>query len=148
PFEYFLIPKNISVERLMDRRSFFVKGFRGTGKTTFLRWFAHQRRQEGHITQFVLFKSDFTEPHRVELSKLSGFDIEEVSASKFEFSQDFKEAWLWFLYHQIGKLILGAEKVFSPVDTVDRFLTLTGLRQSLFKKVLGYFPALQGGKVT
>lgn len=147
PFEYFLIPKNVSVDRFLSRRSFFLKGFRGTGKTTFLRWFAHQRRTEGHVTQFILFKSDFTEPHRVELSKLSGFDIEEVSAAKFEFSQDFKEAWLWFVFHQIGKIVLDAGESIATPDVADRYLALTGLRQSLFKKVLGYFPALRSGKV-
>jgi len=148
PFEYFLIPSNVSIQRLLDRRSYFVKGFRGTGKTTFLRWFAHERRKEGDVTQFVLFKSDFTEPHRVELSKLSGFDIKEVNAAAFEFSQDFKDPWLWFIFHQIGKVIQSNDATTEPPDIIHQYLTLVGLKKPIFKSVLGYFPALKGGKVT
>jgi hypothetical protein len=95
-----------------------------------------------------LFKSEFTEPHRVELSKLSGFDIKEVNSSTFEFSQDFKEPWFWIILHQIGKVLAANEHLADPPDILEQFLTLVGLRQPIFKKVLGYFPILKSGKVT
>jgi hypothetical protein len=140
--EYVFVPSNIDEDKFYNRKSCFLYGRRGTGKTTYLRWLAHKKSVDSYVS-FVLFKSGVTEEQRVELSKISGYTIRETDADKWAFSQDFKEAWRWFLFHHIVKSI--------PLEygnkTLQRARVFAGLDSNLFSKIFDYFPKLINGKI-
>ena len=69
PFDSFLIPENVDPDRFNNSDIHFVEGFRGTGKTSLLRWHAETRRTKGIVTDFILFKSDLTESERMHISR-------------------------------------------------------------------------------
>src|SRR4051812_7108114 len=71
-FDAFLVPDTVDPERLNNRDTFFIEGFRGTGKTSLLRWHAEKKRQEGAKTDFILFKTDLNDSQRMHISKEVG----------------------------------------------------------------------------
>lgn len=134
----FYIPPYVSEERLTDGRSLFVEGLRGNGKTSYLRWFAEQRRREQSAVIFYLFKTDFSENARREVSKSQWYEIVEIDTGKYESVQDFKSHWEWFILNKIGSFIYSNK---WPCDGEKDFLRLLGLGQeSAVHKVLGSFP--------
>lgn len=104
-FDAFLIPEAVDTERMHNGDVFFVEGFRGTGKTSLLRWHAEKMRENGAATDFVLFKTDLTEAQRLHISKEVGISWTDVDAKTMEVAQDFKAAWTWFILHKIGENI-------------------------------------------
>lgn len=104
-FDAFLIPSSIDINRLNNSEKCFIEGFRGTGKTSLLRWHAERNRKAGTHVEFILFKSDLTEPERLQISREVGIVWTDVDSSKMEMSQDFKNAWLWFILHKLGEAI-------------------------------------------
>ena len=104
-FDAFLLPESVEPERIHNGDVFFVEGFRGTGKTSLLRWHAEHQRRKNAFTDFVLFKSDLTEAQRVHISQEVGISWTDVDPKQMEISQDFKSAWTWFILHKIGENI-------------------------------------------
>jgi len=102
-FDTYLIPENVVLSRLKSRETQFILGARGTGKTSMLRFLANSIANDGGTVKFILFKTDITEAKKIELSKNVWYG--QISAEKFEISQDFKDAWTWFLLHHIAKTI-------------------------------------------
>lgn len=150
-FDAFLIPESVEPERIHNGDVFFVEGFRGTGKTSLLRWHAEQqRRGETGLTDFVLFKSDLTESDRMHLSKEVGISWTDVDAKSMEIAQDFKAAWTWFILHKIGEnLKANPDLIANPSnESTPRIIRMLGLDdESIFKKALGFMPRLEGGHI-
>ncbi len=145
-FDAFLIPDSVDPQRLNNGACHYVEGFRGTGKTSLLRWHAEQQRVAGSETRFVLFKSDLTESQRLAISTEVGIDWADIDSGKMEVSQDFKAAWTWFILHKIGE-ILDADSSIAIGDT-DAFLRLLGIIDNkVFTKSVGFMPRLEGAKV-
>src|ERR1700750_2396191 len=96
-FDAFLIPQSVEPSRFGNDDVFPIEGFRGTGKTSLLRWFAEDRRKAGAYTDFILFKSDLTEQQRLQISNEVGISWIDIDPAKMEVSQDFKTAWKWFI---------------------------------------------------
>lgn len=71
-YDAFLVPEAFDANRMHNGDMFFVEGFRGTGKTSLLRWHAEQQRRKNAVTDFVLFKSDLTEAQRMHISQEVG----------------------------------------------------------------------------
>jgi len=141
-YDAYLIPDNVDVSDLKNSQRYFVEGFRGTGKTSLLRWISEQKRRAGYITEFVLFKSDLPEEKRENLSSQVGITWLETERDKMEFSQDFKASWTWFIYHKIGEAIERHPTASTSTPCSD-FLKLLGLKSSAFKKVMGFLPKLE-----
>jgi hypothetical protein len=99
-FDAFLIPESIDPSRMHHGDICFIEGFRGTGKTSLLRWHAETNRRSGDYTDIILFKSDLTEQQRVAISSEVGISWTDVDAPRMEVSQDFKAAWRWFIHHK------------------------------------------------
>lgn len=137
----YLIPENVNPKRFGNHDQYFVSGFRGTGKTSLLRWFAENRRKDGSLTEFVLFKSTITEEQRSNLSSEVGYTYVSLEAEKMEFSQDFKTAWTWFAIHKIGEA-LGRHPKASTQASFLKLSKILGLHTSAFKKVMGILPKL------
>ena len=144
----FTIPENLNVDAFDSGSIYFVKGLRGTGKTTFLRWNAEKRKLRGECAHFVLFKSDLSESAKMKISAQAGWSFDEFDPAKSEISQDFKEAWVWFLHHKIGQLFVQYPDLYVSDEHSAAYLKILGLDgEGAFAKVLGYFPKLDGVKI-
>lgn len=149
-FDSFLIPSSVNPDRMHNSDIFFVEGFRGTGKTSLLRWHAEQKRKLSFLTDFVLFKTDLTESQRIHISKEVGISWADIDSKTMEISQDFKSAWIWFILHKIGENIkLHFESCISgESDPAKKFIRLLGLNdESIFKKAIGFMPKLEGSSI-
>ena len=151
-FDSFLIPDSVDPLRLNNSDIFFVEGFRGTGKTSLLRWHAqaHARSLQDAATDFVLFKSDLTEDQRMHLSQEVGISWTDVEPNKMEIAQDFKSAWAWFISHKIGEsLSAHADLTSVGSDAARRKINrLLGLdNDTVFRKAIGFMPKLEGAYV-
>jgi len=143
-----LIPQSVEPSRFGNADVFLIEGFRGTGKTSLLRWFAEDRRKIGAYTDFILFKSDLTEQQRLQISNEVGISWVDIDAKKMEVSQDFKTAWKWFIHHKIGETIKKTPSI-TTGSKVESYLKLLGLIDpSVFTKVTGFLPRLEGANVT
>lgn len=149
-FDTFLVPDSVEPDRLHNGDIFFVEGFRGTGKTSLLRWHAHSTRSKDAVTDFILFKTDLTEDQRMHLSKEVGVSWTDIDAQSMEISQDFKSAWGWFIVHKIGEnLKANPDLVGIGSDGVKSKITrLLGLNDdNIFQKAIGFMPRLEGAHV-
>ena len=129
---------------------FYVEGFRGTGKTSLLRWHAQDRRKTNCITDFILFKSDLNETQRMHISKEVGISWVDIDSTKMEISQDFKSAWTWFMLHKIGESVQDNPSSYKPTGqpAVSRVIRLLGLNDdSVLQKAIGFMPRLDGAHV-
>ncbi|WP_459678540.1 P-loop ATPase, Sll1717 family [Acidisoma sp. 7E03] len=149
-FDTFLILEAVEPDRFHNGDVFFVEGFRGTGKTSLLRWHANSKTKQGAITDFILFKTDLTEDQRMHLSSEVGISWTDVDPNKMEVSQDFKSAWGWFVVHKIGENLQAHPSLVSIDDetTSRKIIRLLGLNDdSVFRKILGFMPRLEGAHV-
>jgi len=146
-YDAFLVPETINPERLSNSEIFFIEGYRGTGKTSLLRWYAENRSRAGCTTNFILFKSDIPEAQRVGLSKEIGVSWTDVDPGKMEVSQDFKSTWTWFIHHKIGELLL-ADPNLAESSSTAKYLKVLGINNpSTYTKILGFLPRLEGATV-
>lgn len=149
-FDAFLIPESVEPERMHNGDTYFIEGFRGTGKTSLLRWHAEQQRLKGSFTDFVLFKSDLTESQRLQISTEVGISWADVESKSMEISQDFKSAWIWFILHKIGEQLTTNKNIYkeNSSDVTSKATRLLGLEDdSVFKKIMGFMPKLEGAQV-
>lgn len=115
--EAFCVPPNIDVEDFLTENKFIISGLKGTGKTALLRYLANKIKEKNKSahTEFVLFKSEFSEEQRKEFSRVAGFAnretrfVESPNSDVDSFSEvsgsDFETVWLWFLHKLIVDLI-------------------------------------------
>lgn len=145
----FLIPDNVRIKDFVDRSAYFISGFRGTGKTSLLRFTLGEIQPNSSLRVVSLFKSDIPEEKRIRLSKHSGAVIAEHDSQKMGISQDFKSSWTWFLLDQIGRIVMNTPNCSvngKPREDFLRILGLTG--EPTYKKILGFLPKLSGANVT
>ncbi len=126
-FDTFLLPATVNERSLLAGEKFIGRGFRGTGKTSLLRWVAKKLRDAGAHGEFVLFKSDLSESRRMELSKQAGIKWETGPTDKVEIAQDFKEAWQWFLHKKIAEILSQQFPRHSQSPEFRKYLVLLGV---------------------
>lgn len=149
-YDAFMLPEAVQPERMYNGDVFFLEGFRGTGKTSLLRWHAEDRRRAGCLTDFVLFKTDLNESQRLHISKEVGVSWADIDSARMEIAQDFKSAWTWFIVHKFGEILKSNPGVILPdsVSVVDRVLRLLGMQdENVFKKAMGFMPRLDGATI-
>lgn len=149
-FDAFLMPDTVDPTRLNNKDIFFIEGFRGTGKTSLLRWHAEKKRQGGALTEFILFKTDLNESQRLHISKEIGISWLDIDSRNMEVSQDFKSAWTWFIQHKIGEILKSNPDCINPATLphAEKAIRLLGLNDdSIFTKAIGFMPKLEGANV-
>lgn len=140
-FDTFLTPDNVNLSRLSNSNNHFILGPRGVGKTSLLRYFSQSKEESGCSVYFVLFKTHFTEPLKVDLSKNVWFD--RVASDKFEISQDYKDSWTWFIIRKLSEILINDESI-PPSSPLSK---LMGIGSDWFSTVLGFFPTIRGGNI-
>lgn len=146
-YDAFLVPESVDPERLHNGDQYYVQGFRGTGKTSLLRWYAETKRKQGVHTNFILFKSDLTEQQRLSISKEIGVSWADVDSRGMEVSQDFKATWTWFVHHKLGELF-SSEPGICEGEQVAQYCRMLGIKDNtVFTKVLGFLPKLDGANI-
>ena len=103
-FKSFSIPTNLVLEDFLENRIMYITGLKGTGKTALLRYISMEAENYGHLTNFVLFKSEFDKQDKqdfVSAAKVipTTFISNEDSLTSTE--EDFALVWRWFLYKQL-----------------------------------------------
>ena len=56
-YDAFLVPNNVNLTDFDDGETYFIQGFRGTGKTSLLRYYLHKAQSNRHLRKLILFKS-------------------------------------------------------------------------------------------
>lgn len=147
--DIFLMPSNVKMSSFHDREIYFISGFRGTGKTSLLRYTLGDIQPKSSFRSISLFKSDLPEEKRLKLSVHAGVVLAEHDSNKMGIAQDFKSSWSWFLLDQIGKIIKSNPSCCANQEERDDYLRILGLKeQAPFKKVLGFLPKLSGASIT
>jgi hypothetical protein len=148
-FDTFLVPDTVNIQDFLSGERFLVRGFRGTGKTSLLRYLARKLRDAGADGQFVLFKSGLSESQRMEISKQAGIiKWEEVDSNKMEIMQDFKEAWRWFIHRKIAEILSEAPQAPKTANETRRYLKLMGVVDPpWFEKAFSDFPKIEAAKI-
>ncbi|MHA7856488.1 MAG: hypothetical protein ACX94D_00270 [Henriciella sp.] len=146
--DIFYRPSYLSLEAFDQRRYYFIYGNRGVGKTSVIRWLHYKRVQSKLPSKVILFKSDITEDERSDISNAVGYSVEQTDASKMEFSQDFKQAWIWFLLHKIGEQIAAQPSLIEKAADRAKVLDLMGLGENgRIDKILGWLPKIKNKKI-
>lgn len=146
-FDSFLIPDNVNLDEFDKRLIYFVRGFRGTGKTTLLRYYVAKAQPDTDLCNIILFKSDIDEEQRIAISKQSGFSIADIDSSRMGIAQDFRSAWRWFICHKVGEMIAKNPRIVQHDTNVEALLRILGLRSKPFHKLMGYLPRIEGANV-
>ena len=147
-YDAFLVPKNVKLTDFDDGDTYFIQGFRGTGKTSLLRYYLQRNQPNKKFRKLILFKSSIDEDHRANISKEAGYEWVSTAPDKMEISQDFKTVWRWFVLHKIGELILENEEIVANATAANSFLNLIGLRDKIkIEKILGIIPKLEAANI-
>ena len=85
----FFIPKHYNSSAFEAGEFMYIVGFKGTGKTSFLRWLGAKKQRDGHRTHFLLFKSHMKEEDRQAISRGVWFDFIPVKKEMRGLEQDF-----------------------------------------------------------
>jgi len=98
----FLVPYNVDTDDFVSGESFIVTGLKGTGKTALLRYIDLKTESLGAKREFVLFKSDFSEEDKKQLSR--GVNITEVNTDGKDIN-DYENIWKWFIYRILVNMV-------------------------------------------
>ena len=146
-FDFFLMPQTVNEKSLMAGELYLIKGFRGTGKTSLLRWIAKKMRETGAVGSIVLFKTDVSESKRVEISKSVGAQYIQLDSRTMGVSQDFKEAWRWFLHQKTCEALMEGGLVNKSAE-FQKYIKLLGLgEQSWFEKAIAGLPEFETARI-
>lgn len=147
--ESFVMPRNIDVEDYYSGDKAFIKGLKGTGKTALMRYMSLIFEGKGHSTEFVLFKSDFSDEDKKEFSKASNSSVGAIKNVN-DYSNDYELVWKWFIHRQIVKLIDNKDaKIFEENDALRKYINCVNATNSQDeeKGLMRIFPKLKRGNI-
>jgi len=141
------VPPNIDLAEIEAGRYYFLTGFKGSGKTALLRYLAETAKARGTATTFVLFKSDFSEFERQELSRAAGFTLMATGSGKSgkgrsSIEQDFEHVWRLFLHQQLAELLARPQDAVIKDANLDRYIKIlraseTGAAEGVLGRLFG-----------
>lgn len=148
-FDTFLVPDNVNLDKFDSGEYFYIYGFRGTGKTSLLRYYLFKRQIDPLYRRLILFKSDLDEEARLSISGEAGAEWIKTDSGKMGISQDFRSAWRWFILHKIAEIILQQPNSYKHSSSSENFLRVMGLLDNnIYRKILGFLPKIEGAKVS
>jgi len=148
----FFIPLNYDQDAVDNGEVMYVVGFKGTGKTSFLRWLGNKKIKAGHRAHFLLFKSDMKEEDRQTISRGVWFEYLPVKRALQSLDQDFKYAWSWIMIEKIFASIASDRGICSKTAALEELAKILGYdvgsgHSVLLKQHLSIMPKLMAGSV-
>lgn len=103
--ESFVTPPQFDFEGLINGSKYFIRGYKGTGKTALLYYLDSMIKDKDQMacTSYIFFKSDFSTIHRENLQSISNRIINSITIQKdtYKINQDFEHIWKWLLFKRI-----------------------------------------------
>lgn len=148
----FFIPTNFNKDAFEAGEVMYVVGFKGTGKTSLLRWLGNQKVKDGNRSLFLLFKTDIKEEDRQTISRGVWFEYLPIKRAMRELDQDFKYAWSWIVIEKIFSAIANDKGVCTKSPKLEELAKILGYdtgsgHSVLLKQHLSIMPKLAAGNV-
>lgn len=102
----YVIPQNVEINELIKRRDrFFIRGYKGTGKTALLFYLNNEImcKDAQTCTSFVFFKEDYTPVKRKQMENVAdslSYSID-ISKNTMLREQNFEYIWKWIFFKKI-----------------------------------------------
>ncbi|KOY13886.1 P-loop ATPase, Sll1717 family [Paenibacillus xylanivorans] len=104
----FLIPENVIIEHFLTGRKYYITGLKGTGKTALLRYISiSAEKAVGAATSFILFKTQFSEDDRKDLTNFAGATV--IDTEDIPDDIDYENIWRWYIHRHIVQQIIDRE---------------------------------------
>ena len=140
-------PPNLRIQDFLDGRKSFVIGLKGTGKTALLLYVDRTEVENGSETEFVLFKSDFSEEDRRRIQNNAQYFVADDARGKNRFQQDFENEWIMFLTQLLVQKLKGIPE-YKSVPIIHRLASFIHyLELQPVSRALSLFPNLKGGEL-
>ncbi|WP_337187334.1 hypothetical protein [Phenylobacterium sp.] len=148
----FFIPPNYDAAAIDSGATMFIVGFKGTGKTSLLRWMANRRTKDGNYSHFLLFKSELLEEDRQAMSRGVWFEVLPIRKDLSGIEQDFKYAWSWILIERLFDAFLKDRNACIRDEQFTNCAQVIGYdigagRSVLTRQYGSLMPRLDGGNV-
>lgn len=149
--ESYVFPPRFNIESFISGKKYFILGLKGTGKTALLRYISIKKEEINlkEYSEFILFKTEFNDEDRKNLSRLSNINInmiEDKNLDSFNNDDSSKSAWKYLIYRTIVDFQNRKNiNIFQRNKTWDKFCNLV-LSENKEKKSI--FPTLKRGKMT
>lgn len=149
----FYVPPGLNLEAFLSGQSFLVYGLKGTGKTSFLRYFAEHLDRHGlGASELWRFSRDFPAAIYDDVRKMAGGPGGAVHLEKEQiFLQlDYEDVWRYILLKRVEELIRDRKGIFRPGPELDEFVDfITSIKpSSLTENIYRYLPNVTGNLVT
>lgn len=96
----FLVPGNILIENFLEGKQFYITGLKGSGKTALMRYIGIQAEKKyGAHCKYILFKSQFNEDDKKDLTKAFGAVV--LNKEDIPTESDYEAIWGWLLHKYI-----------------------------------------------
>lgn len=103
--ESFILPPSCDIEKIITEDSYFIVGYKGTGKTALLRYIENRVKEKTpySCSSFLLFKDDLSEIKRHEFEENSKRIINSISIDKSLSikENDYQFVWKYFFLRKI-----------------------------------------------
>lgn len=103
--ENYVMPDDFNKDALINGTSYFITGYKGTGKTALLYYLDSYIRKldEQTCSSFIFFKGDYSDLKKQEMEHLSRqfFSAISISENVVLDGRDFEYIWRWLLYCRI-----------------------------------------------
>lgn len=135
----FILPSCFNVNSIIDDSFCFISGYKGAGKTALLYYLQDYvvSQDSSTVTSFVLFKGDYSDTERQEMTHASRRLVSSISITNdivLE-TEDFEKIWRWLLYVRIWQDNESySENLFEKNDEWNKFESLIKKINSIVKK--------------
>ncbi|GEK74216.1 MULTISPECIES: P-loop ATPase, Sll1717 family [Halomonas] len=126
----YTVPPSILLEKFYEKKTYFVLGLKGTGKTALLRYISMKLEEDGvSRSKFVLFKTEFDEEDRKDLSRAANVNCVENPVDGHDDLHDYGLVWRWFIYKQLAKHYSDGAEIFQRNGVASDFVDLVSLEK-------------------
>jgi hypothetical protein len=150
-YSTFHLPAGLDLDGYRRGRDFLVYGLKGTGKTSFLRYFGEYLRR-GDLGHFELFRfaRDFPQEIYDDVRRVYLSDPdEEIPRDKIFLQLDYEDVWIYIILRRISERVPDFPGLFEPNEDLSRFQRFLDAirRDDVRNKVLKFLPNIQQGEI-
>lgn len=117
----FFLPEDIEISDFLSRRTFFVLGLKGAGKTALLQYIASRLDPNTAEAVSIIFKHDVDEEEKQRLQRLSNTVVQSDNQDAAH-SDDYENAWFWYFHQKIVQQITRKQsELYERNESFDRY---------------------------